>query len=144
MFSRSSGGEESERESSTSTLQPLTCSVLPAPPAESPNSNHTELNRALQPNHKRKWKGGTTMDGFGWLNIWIIRIRIRLKCKYGYPHSYSILIWMSYGCIWIRFWELFSIRFHIRIRGISDHICIRKEKLTSETSLNLSLYLIIW
>ena len=39
------------------------------------------------------------MDGFGWLNIRIIRIRIRLKCKYGYPHSYSILIWMSYGCI---------------------------------------------
>ena len=64
-------------------------------------------------------------DGFGWLNIRIIRIRIRLKCKYGYPYSYLILIWMSYGCIRIRFWELFSIRFHIRIRGISDNIRIR-------------------
>ena len=42
---------------------------------------------------------GITKVGFGWLNIRIIRIRICLKCKYGYPYSYSILIWMSYGCI---------------------------------------------
>jgi len=41
-------------------------------------------------------------DGYGWLNIRIIRIRIRLKYQYGYPYSYSILIWMSYGCIRIR------------------------------------------
>ena len=46
---------------------------------------------------------GTGKDGFRWLNIRIIRIRIRLKCKYGYPYPYSNLIWMSYGCIWIRF-----------------------------------------
>ena len=64
-------------------------------------------------------------DGFGWLNIWIIRIRIHLKHQYGYPYSYLILIWMSNGCIRIRLRELFSIRFHIRIRGISDHISIR-------------------
>ena len=68
---------------------------------------------------------GIGKDGSGCLNIRIIRIRIRLKRKYGYPYPYSNLIWMSYGCIRIRFWELFSIRFHIRIRGISDHIRIR-------------------
>ena len=64
-------------------------------------------------------------DGSGWLNIRIIRIHIRLKCKYEYPYSYLILIWMSYGCIRIWLWELFSIRFQIRIREISDHIRIR-------------------
>ena len=70
-------------------------------------------------------KGRAAKDGSRWLNIRIIRIRICLKCKYEYPYSYSILIWMSYGCIRIRLWELFSIQFHIRIRGISDHIRIR-------------------
>ena len=71
----------------------------------------------------RRFFRRSNKDGSGWLNIRINRIRIR-KCKYGYPYSYSILIWMSYGCIRIRLWELFSIRFHIRIRGISDHIRI--------------------
>ena len=47
--------------------------------------------------------GGRGKDGFGCLNIRIIRIRIRLKRKYEYPYPYSNLIWMSYGCIRIRF-----------------------------------------
>ena len=90
----------------------------------------------------RRFFRRSNKDGSGWLNIRIICICIRLKYKYRYPYSYLILIWMSNGCIRIRLRELFSIRFHIRIRRISDHVRIRKEKVTSETILNLFLYLI--
>ena len=80
-------------------------------------------------------------DGYG-CDIRIICIHIHLKHQYEYPYLYSISIWMSYGCIWIRFSKFFSIRIHIHIRnkcGISDHIRVHKEKVTSKIILNLSL-----
>ena len=53
--------------------------------------------------------GASSKDGYGWLNIRIIRIRIRLKCQYEYSYSYSILLCMYPNSIFRTF--LYPIKF---------------------------------